>query len=41
MKIIETVEAVGIEPFQAPEPLPPIDIDNIDLICWMAIDAVD
>ena len=37
--IVEKVEEIGLEPFHAPDPLPPIDPDQIHLICWMAIDA--
>lgn len=27
----------GIDPFQAPEPLPPITVENIELVCWIAV----
>jgi len=37
--LIEEVERIGLEPFQAPEPLPPIQRDDVHLICWMAIEA--
>ena len=33
-KILET----GLEPVAPPDPLPPIELDDIDLICWMGID---
>ncbi len=36
--IIEAVEKIGLEPFQAPLPLPPIGVDQVHLICWMAIE---
>ncbi|MXY54179.1 MAG: helicase [Gammaproteobacteria bacterium] len=36
-KILET----GLEPVAPPDPLPPIELDDIDLICWMAIDPVE
>jgi hypothetical protein len=36
--LVEEVERIGAEPFHAPEPLPPIDIDEIHLITWMAIE---
>jgi Helicase conserved C-terminal domain/PLD-like domain/SNF2-related domain len=32
-KILET----GLEPFREPPTLPPIDINEIELVCWMAI----
>ena len=34
-KILET----GLEPVEPPAPLPPISVDNIDLICWMGVDT--
>jgi hypothetical protein len=37
--IAETVRRLGLEPFNAPEPLPPIEEQDIRLICWMAVDA--
>ena len=37
--ITDEVERIGIEPFQAPDPLLPILPDHVHLICWMAIDA--
>jgi hypothetical protein len=36
--LVEEVERIGAEPFHAPEPLPPIEIDEIHLITWMAIE---
>lgn len=36
--LIEEVERIGAEPFRAPEPLPPIDMEEIHLITWMAIE---
>ena len=38
-KLIEEIELIGAEPFQTPEPLPPIERDEIYLICWLAIQA--
>ena len=37
--LIEEVERIGAEPFHAPEPLPPIEAEEIHLITWMAIEA--
>jgi hypothetical protein len=37
--LIECVEAVGVEPFVPPEPLPPIEPDEIHLVCWLGISA--
>jgi len=37
--LVEKIESIGAEPFQAPEPLPPISADEIHLITWMALEA--
>jgi hypothetical protein len=37
--IVETVRRLGLQPFQAPEPLPPILPEDVTLICWIAIEA--
>lgn len=37
--VIAAVKELGLKPYQAPEPLPPIHIDEVDLICWMAVSA--
>lgn len=37
--IAETVKRLGLEPFQAPAPLPPIQEEDIRLICWLAVDS--
>jgi len=37
--LVEEVERIGAEPFHAPEPLPPIETEEIHLIAWMAIEA--
>ena len=36
--LVEEVERIGAEPFHAPEPLPPIEAEEIHLITWMAIE---
>jgi hypothetical protein len=38
--IIDEVEKIGVEPFESPEPLPPIDPHEINLICWMIIEKI-
>ena len=35
--LVAEVERLGVEPFLAPDPLSPIDVEEIHLICWMAI----
>jgi hypothetical protein len=36
--IIEAVERMGLEPYHAPEPLPPICVGDVHLVCWLAIE---
>jgi hypothetical protein len=35
--IADTVRKLGLQPYRAPEPLPPIEPGDIRLICWMAL----
>jgi hypothetical protein len=35
--LIEKILRSGLEPFTAPEPLPPINLDDIELLVWMGI----
>ena len=35
--LIEKILASGLEPFIAPEPLPPIKEEEIELLVWMSI----
>ena len=35
--LTEKILASGLEPFQSPEPLPPIHEDEIELLVWMGI----
>jgi hypothetical protein len=35
--LIEKILETGLEPFREPPTLPPIQIDEIELVCWMAI----
>jgi Helicase conserved C-terminal domain/PLD-like domain/SNF2-related domain len=35
--LIERVLDTGLEPFRGPEPLPPIRLDEIELVCWLAL----
>lgn len=39
LAVLLEVERLGLEPFQAQQPLPPITRDDVHLICWMAIEA--
>lgn len=38
LALIEAVEETGIEPFEQPERYPKIDLDEVRLICWLAIE---
>jgi hypothetical protein len=35
--LIEQILATGLEPFREPPTLPPIEVENIELICWLAL----
>ena len=37
--LIQAVEATGIEPFEQPEKYPKINLDEVRLVCWLAIQA--
>ena len=36
-KLVEKVDDLGLQPFEAPDPLPPIQEDEVKLICWMVV----
>jgi hypothetical protein len=35
--IVEKVRLLGLQPYKAPTPLPPIEEDEILLVCWMGV----
>ena len=37
--IAERVKLLGLQPWKAPEPLPPIDEDEVQLVVWMAVEG--
>jgi hypothetical protein len=37
--LVEQITRIGVEPFRCPEPLPPIEAEEIHLITWMAVEA--
>jgi hypothetical protein len=39
LALLAEIERIGLEPFHAPEPLPPITADDIHLICWLALET--
>ncbi len=36
-QLVEKVNDLGLQPFEAPDPLPPIQEDEVKLICWMVV----
>lgn len=36
-RIAELVKELGLQPFRAPKPLPPIEPDEVNLVIWMAL----
>ncbi len=36
--LIEQIIETGLEPAATPEPLPPISLDDIELLCWMGVE---
>lgn len=38
-RIVEVVRRLGLQPFRALEPLPPIAPQEVTLICWMAVES--
>jgi len=37
LALAQEIERLGMEPFEAPKPLPAIEPEEINLICWMGI----
>ena len=37
--IANKVKELGLEPFHPPEPWPPIEEEEITLVCWIAVDT--
>jgi hypothetical protein len=37
--LVTHIRASGLEPFNQPQLLPPIELDDIELVCWMGIEA--
>jgi hypothetical protein len=36
-ELVDKVEELGLQPFEAPDPLPPIEEDEVKLVCWMIV----
>jgi hypothetical protein len=39
--LIERILATGLEPFREPPTLPPIRLDEVELVCWMAVSPAE
>ena len=39
--IIQKVKDLALEPFAPPDPLPPIDEDEVKLVCWLAVSTTE
>ena len=37
--LIEKILDTGLEPVEPPPPLPPISLEDIELLCWMGIEC--
>lgn len=37
--VAHVIDELGLEPLEPAAPLPPINSDDIHLICWMAVEA--
>ena len=35
--LIKRILSTGLEPFNQPEPLPPIGFQDVELVCWLAV----
>lgn len=36
-RVAEEVKRLGLKPYLAPEPLPPIEVGEVELVCWMGL----
>src|SRR6185437_7338801 len=35
--VVEAIKRLGLEPFKPPDPLPPIEMQDVRLVCWLQI----
>lgn len=40
-RLVDWILATGLEPFEAPAPVPAIETSDVRLVCWMAVTAED
>jgi hypothetical protein len=38
--LVAKVRLLGLQPYRPPDPLPPIDEDEVTLICWLAVSSL-
>jgi superfamily II DNA/RNA helicase len=38
-QVVDMVKKLGLQPFRPPQPLPPIEEDQIMLVCWTGVDS--
>jgi hypothetical protein len=39
VRIAETVRRLKLQPFEVPEPLPVIGLEEVGLVCWMGVEG--
>jgi hypothetical protein len=40
-QLYKKIVDLGLQPYEAPEPFPPIEEEEIKLVCWMAVAPED
>jgi len=36
-QLVDKIDELGLQPYEAPDPLPPIMKDEVKLVCWMIV----
>lgn len=36
-RLVDKIDELGLQPYDAPDPLPPIDSEEVKLVCWMIV----
>lgn len=39
VRVIAAAKELGLKPYQAPDPLPPIELDEVSIVCWMSVSS--
>jgi hypothetical protein len=37
VRVVAAIKRLKLQPFEAPEPLPPISVEEVELVCWMGV----